>query len=143
MSRPFIFALTWLALIGASSPALAISVQDYFSIQEQASVQNVEQRQARNALNGVHAGLYDAFAAMLLAGDGKIYTANGPLICVEPGTQFRIQTIRDLIGQAVGTFERPALSAQALEEFPLGVHLLKELANKHPCTRSDRQENKR
>lgn len=133
MKRSALIFLTGLALIGASFPGRAINVQDYFSLQEQASVQNVEQRQARNALNGVHAGLYDAFAAMLLAGDGKIYTANGPLVCVEPGTQLRIRNIREMLNEAIGTYDRPALSARALEEFPLGVHLLKEMAEQYPC----------
>ena len=130
--RVFIL-ITGLALVGASLPSAAISVQDYFSIQEQASVQNVEQRQARNVLNGVHAGLYDAFSAMLLAGDGKLYTANGALICMDSSSNFRIQTVRELLVEAIGTYERPARSANALEEFPLGVHLLKEMSETYPC----------
>lgn len=133
MKRTPIYLLAGLALISLSVPAGAINIQDYFSLQEQASVQNVEQRQARNALNGVHAGLYDAFSALLLAGDGKIYTASGPLVCLEPGTQLRIRNIREMLNEAVGTYERPALSPRALEEFPLGVHLLKEMAEQFPC----------
>ncbi|WP_372997666.1 hypothetical protein [Marinobacter sp.] len=133
MKRRVLILITGLALIGASLPSAAISVQDYFSIQEQASVQNVEQRQARNALNGVHAGLYDAFSAMLLAGDGKLYTESGALICMDSSSNFRIQTVRELLVSAIGTYERPALSSNALEEFPLGVHLLKEMAEQYPC----------
>jgi len=142
MIRHLLTAFAWtLLLVCTSLPAAAISVQDYFSIQEQASEQNVNQQEARTSLNGVHAGLHDAFSAMLLAGNGTIYTSNGALVCMGATREFRIQNVRELLVDAIGTYERPALSPNALAEFPLGVHLLKEMATRHSCSDSDAPTN--
>jgi hypothetical protein len=128
-----------LAVVAFSVPAHAISVRYYFSAQEQASIQNIGQQEAQKLLNGLHKGLYDGYASMILAGSGKIYSAGGPIVCVDSMANFPMRVFYEVLEASVGTYETPAKSMRALSEFPLGLHILKGLSERFPCNQDSSQ----
>lgn len=128
-----------LAVVTFSMPAHAVSVRYYFSAQEQASIQNVGQTEAQKLLNGLHRGLYDGYASMILAGSGKIYGAGGPIVCVGSMANFPMRVFYEVVEASVGTYETPAKSMRALSEFPLGLHVLKGLSERFPCNQESDQ----
>ncbi len=116
------------------SPAQAVTVADYFSVQEQASVANVKQDDARNSLNGLHAGLKDGLLAALFFGEGIIEYKGEPMVCVDDLDGFNLATVSQAIKTAIGTYERPILSPRAAAKMPVGVHAVIGLSQMYPCT---------
>jgi hypothetical protein len=116
-----------------SSAAYAVSVVEYFSIQEQASVQNVVQAKARDSLNGLFAGLRDGLHAAMYFGGGVIKHDDRPIVCIGDMRQLTQSVVREALTDAIGTFERPKLSPSGAAAMPLGMHVVIGLSRKYPC----------
>ena len=129
MLRPIGF----LAALALPGYVFAISVEEFFSVQEQASVDNVFQQEARTSLNGLYAGVHDGLFAAMYFGGGVLHYEGTPFICMDDPKGLTRETIRQAITEAIGTFERPKLSPSAAAKMPLGMHAMVGLSRMHPC----------
>lgn len=130
MLRLIAFSLALLLPTGA----FAISVEDYFSVQEQASVENVFQKEARTSLNGLFAGIHDGLFAAVYFGGGVLHYEGSQFICMDDPEQLTREKVRQAITESVGTFERPKLSSAAAAKMPLGMHAMLGLSQMYPCS---------
>jgi hypothetical protein len=121
------------ALTLTSLPAHAVSVEEYFSIQEQASVQNVQQDKARNSLNGLFAGLHDGIFSALYFGGGTIKHEGRKIVCLDNFRDLTQSAVRDALTETIGTYERQALSPAAASSMSIGMHAIIGLSRRFGC----------
>lgn len=122
-------------VIAFSSPCQAITVQEYFSVQKQASEPNAEQKMAQNSLKGVYAGLRDGLFAALYFGQGVLTYDGRPFVCIDDLNLLTQEAVRNALTDVIGTYETPKLSPSAASAMPIGMHAMVGLSRQFACGR--------